>query len=353
MKKMRSFRMLPLVGALVLAGCEDTQPTAPFLDEPSPALSQEDLVALDVLGDPETVETALALADVAVLAAEETGVVRPVRDAASDQAGNARRRFQAAQQSFRDGKHRRAADESREARRMIVDAVERTGGARAVSSLVERAEDIAFTVSAEVNMCVDRPSVADEVVRLAESARESLDRGDLATAGDRAVLVEQRHRKHCRPDPDPDRPNGARIAVALGHTSVGLAARIIDEQGGGTPEQLRFLASAKQYQAMAERALQAGYPARAVHFAELATWASLKAIVLPGGITKEEVRAMVELAKSLYDKAAATNPTGVKAVMLERAKALIAKGIAMVEEGKVRGVAPLWRGAVISAWIAG
>jgi hypothetical protein len=46
------------------------------------------------------------------------------------------------------------------------------------------------------------------------------------------------------------------------------------------------------------------------------------------------------------------DPTELEATLLQRAERLIAAGEAMLEDGKKRGVALVWRGAVISSWLA-
>jgi hypothetical protein len=79
-------------------------------------------------------------------------------------------------------------------------------------------------------------------------------------------------------------------------------------------------------------------------------------VVLPGGITEEELREMVDLAKSLLEEARAAigdAPTEIEVSMFERAQRLIEFGENAINEGKQRGVGPVWRGAVISAWLIG
>ena len=77
--------------------------------------------------------------------------------------------------------------------------------------------------------------------------------------------------------------------VALGAEAVELATRLIGDPGTADTEQVEFLRTAMEFQTGAEAALEAGEDRRAVHLAKLAQWWSLKAVVLPGGITDERV----------------------------------------------------------------
>jgi len=134
-----------------------------------------------------------------------------------------------------------------------------------------------------------------------------------------------------------------------------LAERILTEQGADE-EQAAFLASAKEFQARAEAALAAGELREAAYLAGLAEWQALKALVLPGGITDEEIRAMLNLATEQYTAAVAAvgeNPTELQARLLLRARHMLENGEEHVLAGNVRGIGALWRSAVISTWLIG
>jgi hypothetical protein len=91
-----------------------------------------------------------------------------------------------------------------------------------------------------------------------------------------------------------------------------------------------------------------------VHFAWHAHWSALRAVILPGGVTQEEIRAMVALANELHEQAEVAigdDPTELQEQLLARAGRLIAHGEALIADGHKRGVAPVWRGAVISRWL--
>ena len=121
-------------------------------------------------------------------------------------------------------------------------------------------------------------------------------------------------------------------------------------------EQSRFLATAHELLKKARAAFSEGHYGRAVHFAEAASWTALKAVVLPGGVTEEEMRAMLDLANSLHEEvrvAIGDAPTDVQLSMFKRAGRLIELGEEMVSQGRQRGVGPLWRAAVISNWLIG
>jgi len=144
------------------------------------------------------------------------------------------------------------------------------------------------------------------------------------------------------------------FAVGLGATAVDLATRLLTDPPA-TEEQEDFLATAANFQARAEDALLNDQPRRAAHFAGLAQWQALKAVVLPGGITDEEIRAMDELATSLFQKAQTAvgpEPTELQQDLLEAVDRLIE--MAENHMGQVRIViGPLWRAAVISQWLIG
>lgn len=341
-----ALRRLALAGALALAACDVQDATAPFpVDEP--AASLEDALTLETLQDETAVEAGVSLAEVSASA---------VSGSRSADGQAARRHAQSARDAFRRARHRLEEGDTagairlaREARRRIADAVHRTGGTAGVQALVERAEDLALDVAADPGAVDDAVTLQAELANLAAAARNDLAAGSADAAADRAVLAEQRHRQRQRPD---RRHGGAEVAVQLGSAAVALADRIL-EGTGADDEQLRFLEQAHEFQRQAEAALDAGEDRRAAHLAHMAQWTALKAVVLPGGVTEEEARAMVELAHELLDVAIASEPTGVKAQILERLPHLIAKGEEMLEQGQPRGIGALWRAAVAASWIAG
>jgi HEPN domain-containing protein len=118
----------------------------------------------------------------------------------------------------------------------------------------------------------------------------------------------------------------------------------------------RWLVHAHRMLAKAQQALENGHYARAVHFSWHAQWSALRAVILPGGVTEEEISAMVELAHELHDQAEVAigdDPTELQQALFERAGRLIARGEELIANGHKRGVAPVWRGAVISRWLIG
>jgi HEPN domain-containing protein len=266
---------------------------------------------------------------------------------------------------LRGGDHRRALEEARDARRLLARAIVATSGADGVIALIERIEELAL-ITAEDDDVFDNPEVLRaRLEALAAEARELLANGDLVGAAERALLGEQlaRHHRGRRHHPGDVLPDRARLAVDLARTAVGLAERLVAADSIPVRElgvtdvrdhQNRWLAHATRMLAKAEQALANGHFARAVHFAEHAHWSSLKAVILPGGITEEELRAMVALAHRLYDEAEialSDTPTELEQRLLARAGRLIELGEQMLADGHKRGVAPVWRGAVISRWL--
>lgn len=348
MRHVRLLTTLPLLGGLFLAACQDGEPTAPLDDQAF--LTQEDAIALDVLSFEGGIDAAVALADGPVAAANRRGMAHGRRAGAADDAAEARLRFREAIRLMEHGDSTGAAVRAREARRLVTRAGQTAAGGRFAAGAVERLEAMAGWVAENPGWYVDPVGLQAELNGLATQARLRLQQRDSLGAGERAVLGEQRARQRRR-----DGGTGAggpETSVALGASAVALATRLLDEQGADE-EQLLYLEAAAEYQRAAEAALDAGDLGRAIHLSNLAEWSALKAVVLPGGVTDEEARAMLELAESLYADAAAGDLTEQQVVLLQRARTLIDHGAAALEAGTVRGVVPLWRAAVICFWIVG
>ena len=168
-----------------------------------------------------------------------------------------------------------------------------------------------------------------------------------------------------RPDdrrPDARRPNDRRpdrgraeLAVALSGQAVALATRLLQEQGADE-QQERLLMHAEEQHRKAKAALEEGREALAVELAHSATKTSLKAVVLPGGITAEEARMIHSLAADLLREAktaVAANETALNRHLLKVAEELFRKGSDQVTDAQAstRGVVPLWKSAVISSFL--
>jgi HEPN domain-containing protein len=361
MTHIETHRLLALLAVLALPACDEggVQPLAQ-------GLSLAEAAELTVLEDPATLDIAVELSDATIDVAASLGDARaPYGRALSMQA---RDRFQAAHESLRAGDRRRALEEAREARRLVARALEATGGVEAVEALIERIEELALTLDAEDDDVFDDPEgLRARLEALAAESRELLAQGRSVAAAERALLGEQlvrwhRGRRDHRGDIRPDR---ARLAVSLAGTAVALAERLVTATDTPVREvgssevrdrQNRWLMHAKRMLAMAEEALAGGRYARAVHFAHHAHWSALKAVILPGGITPEELDAMAELANTLYEEATMAvgdDPTELQSRLLALAGRLIERGEQQLEDGNKRGVAALWRGAVISRWLIG
>jgi hypothetical protein len=177
----------------------------------------------------------------------------------------------------------------------------------------------------------------------------------MAEAGGLGVLAEQAFR-HNRRHQNQVGSRRAGLMVALGAEAIELATRLIGDPAAADTEQLDLLETAKGYQAEAEAALEAGEDRQAVHLAHLAQWWALKAVVLPGGITDEEARAMSELATTLLDEARTAlgpEPTEFEAVLLARAARLLERGNEALSNGTCRGIGALWQSAVLSSYLVG
>jgi HEPN domain-containing protein len=350
MKTRHHVYLLPLMALLALAACDDDG-TMPLTEEPGLAL--EDQVALEVLGDDQAIEAALALAEVSATAGARHGFAHAGSHAATQLSAEARIRFRAAQDALARGDRVRAANESREARRLVAEAMTAMGGPRAAWSQVERMEYLMASVSEDPTAYSDAATLLGELGAFANRARARLHDGNGLGAGALGVLAQQRHHQQRREHDPAARRDRADLAVSLAGSAVSLATRILDGQDPDD-EQLRYLGAAREYLDKAEAALEAGNDSRAIYLAEHAHWASLKALVLPGGVTVEETRGMADLAEERYRaalEAVGDDPTELQSALLRRARRLVDAGMAKLEEGQHRGVGALWRAAVICTWL--
>jgi HEPN domain-containing protein len=357
MKTRMTHTALALLGLFALTACDQTG-TEPLAEDLTPAETQE----LEVLEDQGALDIALELNEVSSDVAAASGISM-VSSARSDET-QARVHFAAALEALRAGERRRALEEARAARRLIARAMLAAGGPEAIDALIERIEDLSITSAEDEDVFDDPGAVADELGTLADQARDRLAAADSLGAGERALLGEQRARfRRGRRDHRGDvLPERARLSVALAQTAVSLAERLIaagdvqvtDVASDVSDRQNRWLAHAKHMLEHAETALANGHFARAVHFAQHARWSALKAVILPGGITNEEIRAMVDLADELYAQAEAVvgdDSPELKQLLLRRAARLIEIGKNRLEQGYTRGVAALWRASVICDWL--
>ena len=358
MKKIRTHQIAALLGLFALAACDESG-TQALVDDLTPAESLE----LAVLEDPGSFDVALELNSDANDVAASLGLAGVGEGRGLNV--QAAVRFAAAAEALRGGDRRRALEEARHARRLLARAIVATSGADGVIALIERIEELALITAEDDDVFDDPEALRARLEALAAEARELLASGDLVAAAERALLGEQiaRHHRGRRHHPGDILPDRARLAVSLAGTAVALAERLV--AADSTPvrqlgasnvrdHQNRWLAHARRMLEKAEHALAAGHFARAVHFAEHAHWSALKAVILPGGITEEELRAMVALAHHLYDEAKIAlgdAPTELEQRLFARAGRLIELGERMLAEGNKRGVAPVWRGAVISRWL--
>lgn len=353
MKSLKFQAFLALFGVFALAACGESGSEL-LLDE----LTLEEEAELAVLTDDGAYDVGLEVTEVAGDAALALGA--PGATEGRTLHAQARLRLAEARLAMFRGERRRALDTARDARRLIARALAALGGGDALEALIERIEALAQT--AEDDAFEDAAALRAELAAIAAEARSLLAQGDSLAAAARVLLAEQiaRHRRH--PDIAPDR---ARLEVELAAHAVALAERLVEVDDAATLcatdtdvrcLRNRWLQQAKRLLALSERALEAGYWRRAVHLAEYAHWAALKAVILPGGVQEEELKAIADLAVELYAQAEASigeDASDLKKRLLNRAADLIEAGLARLEAGYQRGVAPLWRAAVICSWLIG
>lgn len=168
--------------------------------------------------------------------------------------------------------------------------------------------------------------------------------------GDRA----RRHLDRALARPDRTR-NGryGRLQVARAHAAVGLAGRLLEDVDA-SERQLRWLQRARRLATAASEALDNGHPAGAVRLALEAVTTSLQAVLLPEP-TLEEARRIQAAAGKLVEAARETIDIGPGAptdALIRRIVLAYEKGSALLEEGNLRGVGPIWHAGVTAAVLA-
>ena len=348
MRTPKPIQILPFLAGLALVGCDGAGPTDPFQDLPE-TLTVEEELTLDVLADPTSTEVALALATTQAGAAHRRGKGWSSEETVTAQAEN---HFRNAEQAFAQGDLVRAMEQHREGRRLVAQAMEGSGGPRALQAQVERLESLPVTVAADPDGFQNPQGLALQLGLLAQNARNAHQQGNRIQAAQMGVLGEQAVRRHQR-DQEGLLAGYPEVKVALGAEAIELATRILGDQGADD-EQGDLLAVAEEFQAKAMEALEAGYLRRAVHYAHLAQWWALKAIVLPGGITDEEARYVLDLAQTLFDEAVlvvGADPDELQAELLRRASLMLEAGKGALTNGTCRGIGALWQTAVISSYL--
>jgi HEPN domain-containing protein len=357
MMKIQTHQIPILLGLMALAACGET--SLGTLDP----LTVEETAELALFEDEGSREAALELTEAS--AEMDAGFGAP--DASAQRLhGQAGMRMAAADAALHSGDRRRALEEAREARFLLARAIVQSGGAEAVEALIERIEDLAAQIDVEDDDIFDDPAaVKARVEELAAEARDYLADGDLVRAADRALLAELvvRHHRGRLHLPGEIAPERAELAVSLASTAVQLAVRLVNDtdtpirtlgSANARAHMNRWLIQAQRMLEKAEQALANGHYARAVHFAWHAQWSALRAVILPGGVTQAEIDAMVTLAHELHAEAEIAigdDPTELQARLFARARRLIELGEQLIADGHKRGVAPVWRGAVISQWL--
>lgn len=349
MKTIRPFITLTFLSLLPLAACQDGDITQPLVEE----LSLEDEITLELLNDPVSIEAALELAGIQTSAAHRRGWAWGVNN---DNRTQAELSFRNAQDALALGDQVQALQQAREGRRLVAEAIEMAGGSIAIVGMVERLEALPLAVTADPGAFVNPTKLGLRLGTLAVTAREAIRAGEQTRAGALCVLSEQAFRHNYR-HRNQVAAGGAEVAVALGAEAIDLAEWILGEQDGGADtEQKELLTTAEEFLAQARSASEAGEEVRAIHLAHMARWWALNAVVLPGGITDEEVGFILTLATTLLDEAKTAvgiEPTELQAALLAKATRMLERGQANLENGGCRGIGASWYSAVISSYLIG
>ncbi|MGD2120521.1 MAG: hypothetical protein PVJ76_02195 [Gemmatimonadota bacterium] len=353
MKTKNTHAALTVLGILLLAGCQDGGPAEPRLQDLD--LELEDQIALELLADPATSETALELAGVQTSAAQRNGWAWGSNQ---NQRSQAQQRFREAEEALAQGDQVRAMERAREGRQLVAQAIELAGGPQAIVGLVEHLEALPAMLAADPAAYVNAGKLGLQIGQVAERARNALQAGDRTRAGALGVLGEQAFRHSHQHQYLNQLDLGitrAELAIDLGAEAIGLAEEILNKLSSADTESQEYLNTAGEFLAQAEAALETGEEARAAHLAHLAQWWALKAVVLPGGITDEEARFILGLAEtSLADAKEALSgveTTALQAALLERAERLLERGKEKLGNGECRGLGALWQSAVISSYL--
>lgn len=405
MTRPTNYRPWILAALLVAGACSDVG-TGPAVDDA--AISAEDQIALSVLDQPLAVDAALWLAGDGSTASpwhpSEHGLT-------SVTVQRARRHFDEAVSAMRRGDKGGAAQGAAEARTLVAGQV-MAHGPQAVTAMIERLEDMAVSAAGDPGRPHDAMVLAGHMERLAGSARQAVQGGNMTAAAALGVMGEQLIAYHggragsmagqgsgtgmgqngsmgqgsgmgtgmgqghgagtgsgmgqghglgTNPTGGRDHDGwmdggsaaNVELMVALGATAVDLAEGILAEDGADA-EQAEYLAAARASLAQALEAAAGENLSSAHYLAGLAQWQALKAVVLPGGVTEDEVDQMLVLAQSLYDDAVLAvgdSPSTLQADLLARAGAMIQMALSHQGWRGSTTVSPLWRAAVMAAHV--
>ena len=212
----------------------------------------------------------------------------------------------------------------------------------------------------ESNEAAQAAALDQAALQVQATLDEQLARGPVDTTSVRRDSTRTRpdtsSTRPTRPDQQrPDDRGRVELAVALGGESVEIAARLL--ANGADEHQKRLLSEARELQRQAEAALKEGQDRRAMELAEAAGQTALKAVVLPGGVTKEEARLVHDVARDLLRDATAAvknDPTELKRHLLSVAEQLFREGSDQLDgRGWERALVSLWKSAAISSWLIG
>jgi len=347
MKTMRYLTLLPLLGGIILSACDDGGPVEPDFAN----LSMEDQLTLDLLEDPTSVEAALSLAEVQVSAANRFG--HRWGNNAEGFTVQAENAFRNAQGALASGDRVRALEQARMGRELVARAIQECRGPHALQGMLERLQSLPLSVSSDPEAYQDPETLAYQLSELAQGAEHQFRNGHRIQAGGLGVLGEQAIRARQR-DQDHALAGLPEVKVALGGTAILLAQEILDETG--VEDEDGLLVTAREYQALAEGILEGGTLGRAMHYAHLAQWWALRAVLAPGDATTEEIGDLLARARTLYESALTAigeEPTELQAILLERAAAMLATGEANLGIEVCGGLGAIWQAAVISRYLAG
>ena len=205
-----------LWGAFYVSGCTDT-PSDPGFDTVPPMEDAE----IEMATDPDL--TAALIEDVT------SSMSTNMTSVAALEISTAENLFGQAQVELTQGDFERVRSLGDQARDALGRALAQGRDRSSLDDFIDRIRDIRRQLAAGDTDDFDRPSdLKTEIDRLLDEAIAALDRGDLETAGKRAIDAHRRadRSRVRRHDGDPEK--GARLAVAMADKAVELANGLLD-----------------------------------------------------------------------------------------------------------------------------
>lgn len=350
---MRRWTIRAMLAAFVLAGLAACGDESSILDPDSISEPSE----IDVLVDQDLTDAILADAEAALAAVEGAPAgaaggaalfVEPDPTKVSEARQlleQARQKFLEARQAWLRGDTEMAAELAQEARELVAEALILVYGEEAYTTLLSRVDQVITWLEERGD---DGTSELLDRIRELRAEAEALKDTDLVVATSKliaALQIAHRERAHHR---RMEMRQHARLSVFMAASAVQLAGEIAG--GDATPEQVHALRHAQHLLQHANQALQAGRFRLAFGLGREAVNLGLVVAMLEPGIEQNRVEAMIQLSERAIAAAeealAGRDSTSFAARLLEHAKELQARGLALADSRPRVAVVLLWHASV-------